>query len=309
MTRLDYINQNYPARKSDAEKYAFRRYVLESLAEKGIEARVEETKDGRNKNVVIGDPTTAKAVFTAHYDTPASSIFPNIMIPKNKLVFYLYQFVPITFLLAISITLSYLIGIVILNDITAYTAIFLLLYYGLFFFGMRVFTNKNNYNDNTSGVATVLSIVDNISEADLKNVAFILFDNEEKGKKGSAAYFKDHKEAMQDKFLLNFDCVGNGNNLIFIAQKDAVESEEFVLLQDSYADNVKYDTDFCTYKEGNSNSDHKNFPKGVGVVACKKSKRGLLYTPYIHTNRDVVADNGNVDFLTKNTCIFVQKLQ
>ena len=114
---------------------------------------------------------------------------------------------------------------------------------------------------------------------------------------------------MQDKFLVNFDCVGNGNNFIFIAQKDAVESEEFMLLKNSCIDNVKYDTDFCTYKEGNSNSDHKNFPKGVGVVACKKSKRGLLYTPYIHTNRDVVADNGNVDFLTKNTCIFIQKLQ
>lgn len=309
MTRLDYINQNYPARKSDAEKHAFRRYVLESLGEKGIDARVEETKDGKNKNVIIGDPTTAKAVFTAHYDTPASSIFPNIMIPKNKLVFYLYQFVPVTFLLVISLTLSYLIGIVILNDISAYTGAFLVLYYGLFFLGMRVFTNKNNHNDNTSGVATVLSIADNISEADLKNVAFILFDNEEKGKKGSAAYFKDHKEAMQDKFLVNFDCVGNGDNIIFIAQKGAADSKEYKLLSEVFDTCAGFELDFCTSKEGNSNSDHKNFPMGVACVACKKTKGGLLYTPYIHTHKDVVADNGNIDFLTKNTCIFLQKLQ
>lgn len=309
MTRLDYINQNYPVRKSDSEKHAFRRYVLESLKEKGIEARVETTKNGNHKNVIIGDPTTAKAVFTAHYDTPARSIFPNIMIPKNPLVFYSYQFVPVIFLLVISLTLSYLFGMVLLNNEGAYMASFLILYYGIFFLGMRIFTNKYNYNDNTSGVATVLSIVDSISEDDLKNVAFILFDNEEKGKLGSAAYYKDHKEAMKDKFLLNFDCVGNGNNVIFIAQKGAADSKEYKLLSEVFDTCAGFELDFCTSKEGNSNSDHKNFPMGVACVACKKTKGGLLYTPYIHTHKDVVADNGNIDFLTKNTCIFLQKLQ
>ena len=94
MTHLDYLNQNYPTRKTEQEKSDFRKYIVDGLAEKGIEAKVETTKDGKNKNLVIGNPTNAKAVFTAHYDTPAHSLFPNIMIPKNRLVFYLYQFVP-----------------------------------------------------------------------------------------------------------------------------------------------------------------------------------------------------------------------
>ena len=143
----------------------------------------------------------------------------------------------------------------------------------------------------------------------MKNVAFILFDNEEKGKLGSAAYNKDHKEAMKDKFLLNFDCVGNGDNIIFIAQKGAADSKEYKLLSEVFDTCAGFDLDFCTSKEGNSNSDHKNFPMGVACVACKKTKGGLLYAPYIHTHKDVVADNGNIDFLTKNTCIFLQKLQ
>jgi Zn-dependent M28 family amino/carboxypeptidase len=173
---------------------------------------------------------------------------------------------------------------------------------------MRAFTNQNKYNDNTSGVATVLTIIDNLSPEEFKNVAFILFDNEEKGKKGSAAYFKDHKSAMQDKFLINFDCVGNGENIIFIAQKNAVDSNEYHTLKDSFTKDSNFDLDFCTYKDGESNSDHKNFPRGVACIACKKSKKGILYTPRIHTSKDIVANNGNVDFLAKNTVNFITKI-
>jgi hypothetical protein len=257
---------------------------------------------------VIGDPKNSKAVFVAHYDTPARSLFPNIMIPKNPLVFYAYQFVPIIFLLIVSLLLSYFIGVVLLNDTNAYILSFLIFYYGIFFLMMKVFKNPCNYNDNTSGVATVLEIIDSLSDDELKNVAFILFDNEEKGKKGSSAYFKDHKDYMADKFVVNFDCVANGDNLIFIAQKDAVDSGEFKNLECSFEKSDEFSLDFCAYKEANSNSDHKNFPKGVGVVACKRSKNGLLYTPYIHTSRDVVASDKNIKYLSQNIIRFIKRL-
>ena len=99
MTYLDYINKTYPARKTAEEKENFRKYIVDELSKNGIEARIERTRDGKNDNIIVGDPSTAKAVFTAHYDTPARSIFPNIMMPKHRLLFYLYQFVPIIFLL------------------------------------------------------------------------------------------------------------------------------------------------------------------------------------------------------------------
>jgi hypothetical protein len=228
------------------------------------------------------------------------------MIPKNRVVFYLYQFVPVIFLLAISFTFAYIVGNVIFNDTRAYALSFLIAYYGLFFGIMRVFKNKHNHNDNTSGVATILSIIDGLSQDELSEVAFILFDNEEKGKKGSKAYFSDHKEQMKDKFLINFDCVGNGDNVIFIAQKDAVDSNEYRMLKDSFDYNDNFSLEFLTHKQAQSNSDHKNFPKGVACVVCKKLKRGLQYTPYIHTEKDVVANNSNIEFLSKNTCNFVK---
>ncbi len=308
MTHLDLINKEYPMRKTAQEKESFRAHVIEALAKKGIEARVERTKDGKNDNVIVGDPTTAKAVFTAHYDTPARSLFPNIMIPKDRFVFYTYQFVPIIFLLLISFAIAYLVGYVIFDDYNIFLLSFLIAYYAIFFAMMRVFKNKHNYNDNTSGVATVLSIIDNISYDQLKDVAFILFDNEEKGKKGSKAYYNDHKEEMKDKFLVNFDCVGNGKNVIFIAQKDAIDSKEYKSLEKCFERNSGFSLEFLTHKQADSNSDHKNYPKGVACVVCKKLKNGLLYTPYIHTEKDIVADNSNIDFLAKNTCIFIQNL-
>ena len=306
MTRLDYLNQNYPMRKSADEKENFRKYIVESLAKKGIEARVERTNDGKNDNVIIGDPTTAKAVFTAHYDTPARSLFPNIMMPKSRVLFFAYQFVPVIFLLVVSFAFAYLVGTLIFKDTKVYLLSFLFAYYGLFFGIMRAFKNKNNYNDNTSGVATLLSIIDRLSNEDLQSVAFILFDNEEKGKKGSKAYFNDHKEQMKDKFLVNFDCVGNGDNVVFIAQKDAINCDEYKALETAFDKKSEFSLQFLTYKQADSNSDHKNFPKGVACVVCKNTKNGILYTPNIHTTKDVVVSNVNIDFLSKNTVDFIK---
>ena len=79
------------------------------------------------------------------------------MIPKNRLIFYAYQFVPITLLLVISLTLAHIVGNVIFNDIRANLISFMVTYYGLYWGMMRGVKNKHNYNDNTSGVATVLS--------------------------------------------------------------------------------------------------------------------------------------------------------
>ncbi len=300
MTHLDYLNKNYPMRKSTGEKENFRKYIVNSLAKKGIEARVERTKDGKNDNIIIGNPESANAIFTAHYDTPARSIFPNIMMPKSRALFYAYQFVPVIFLLVVSFAFAFVVGTLIFNDTKVYLLSFLFAYYGLFFGIMRAFKNKNNYNDNTSGVATVLSIIDSLSKEELNNFAFILFDNEEKGKKGSKAYYNDHKEQMKDKFLINFDCVGNGDNVVFIAQKDAVDSTEYNNLKRIFVQEDGFNVEFLTHKEADSNSDHKNFPKGVACVACKKGKNGLLYTPNIHTSKDTVAFNKNIDFITKN---------
>ena len=313
MNYLDFINHSYPVRRTTKEKETFRTAIVEHLIDKGIDARVEKTADGKNENIVIGDVSTAKVVCTAHYDTPAASLFPNLMIPRSPL-FYLYQFAPIILILAASLGGAYLIsnaayqGADRMEYMRVFLPLYLAFYYGLYFLLYRVFKNPNNCNDNTSGVATVLAVLDNLSDEERKNFAFILFDNEEKGKKGSKAYVKDHKEMMQERLVVNFDCVGDGEHIIFIAMKDAEKQGYYHKLRESFDDDGAYHTYFYPIKGSQSNSDYKNFPCGVGCMACRRSRRGVFYTPNIHTPKDVVASAENIRFLSDGMKRFAKTL-
>jgi len=300
MKYLEFLNETFRVRRTAEQKKAFREYVLEEVNKTGIlEAKVETTGNKKNENVVIGDPLTAKVVCTAHYDTPMRAPFPNIMIPRNRLVFWLYQFVPVLFVLAVSLGIPFGID-ALLYDLSMQETmlIFLTLYYALYFGLFRGAKNPNNFNDNTSGVAVILSVVASLNAEQAKEVAFILFDNEEKGKKGSKAYFNDHKDVMKDKFLVNFDCVANGEHVVFVAMEEAQKKEDYERLQKSFAPNETYQTYFYPAKTSESNSDYKNFPCGVGCMACRQTKGGMLYTPYIHTAKDVAAKQENITFIS-----------
>jgi Zn-dependent M28 family amino/carboxypeptidase len=230
------------------------------------------------------------------------------MMPTNKGLFYLYQFAIIFVFLAIALIPAIVIGMGILNSELAYAGIFLTLYFGLFILCFKAFTNKNNANDNTSGVATILTLIEELSREQLEKVAFILFDNEEKGLQGAKAYSKAHKTQMQDKMLVNFDCVANGKNVIFIAKPKAEANPYYTTLKESFKPSEDFNVDFYAIKDAVSNSDYKKFEQGVCCVACKKSRKGILYTPYIHTKKDVIADVENIEFLVKSSVNFVDKI-
>ena len=72
------------------------------------------------------------------------------------------------------------------------------------------------------------------------------------------------------------------------------------------AEQAGFTTHFHSMKDTKSNSDQKSFPCGVGCMAYKRTKKGLLYTPYIHTPKDVVADNKNIEFLKKYVVRFFE---
>jgi len=303
MSYLDFLNTNYPMRRTAEQKEAFRTYILSVFPD----AKIETTADGKNQNVVIGDPLTAKMVCTAHYDTPAASLFPNLMIPRNPALFLLYQFVPVILMLAVALGAGYLVAQQFAQPgetdfLRIFLLVYLAVYYAAFFLMYHVFKNPNNFNDNTSGVAAVLSIAERLNEQERAETAFILFDNEEKGKKGSKAYYKDHKDAMKDRLLINFDCVGNGEHIVFIAMKDAEKRPEYRTLQECFRADNGFHTYFYPIKGSESNSDYKNFPCGIGCMACRRSRGGVLYTPYIHTPKDTVANNGNIAFITDGMC-------
>ena len=290
----DYLNEidsKYSIRRNDKEKQAFYEYVNAEIGE----GRVSKQTIGDNKNIVIDDILSADVIFTAHYDTPAASIVPNMMMPRNKILGTLINMLFPIFMALSSLGIASLIGYLANLDEGAVVAIYLVLYFGLYFILTRMLPNKHNKNDNTSGVATVLSIAKQISD---KKVAFVLFDNEEKGLLGSKALNKKYKSEFENKLVINFDCVGNGDQMIFITKEKAEAREEYLALEEVLKNCGEYDIHYVPLKKACSNSDYKSFPCSIGVMACSKGKFAKAYTGRIHTSRDTVASAKNICFLS-----------
>ena len=301
MDYLEYVNEKYPIRRSKSEKEDFRKYVLSKVESSKYDAYVETDK--KSNNVIIGNINEAEVIFTAHYDTPAASIIPNILLPKNKVLRRLAWLLSIIVSVIICCKLDnlitkefyekrMLIEILIL-------VLFVLLCYLLFF----CFRNKHNKNDNTSGVATILSLV---SECSAKNIAFVLFDNEERGKLGSKAFKKKHNGIIKDKLVINFDCVGVGNHVLFIAKESAMNHVLYDNLKKYIKINNSFDVEFCSSKDACSNSDYKNFECSISVMICEE-KNDILYVDKIHTNKDVEAYSENINFLVDNMLKFIRE--
>ncbi len=303
MDYLNEVNRLYPIRKTKGEKKKFRQYVIKEAESCGKSAKLETV--GKHNNIVIGDVKNAKAIFTAHYDTPATSIVPNLMMPRNPVLCYLYHFSYPFILAMLSLLAAAALKLAFSLDMTVYIIIYIALYLGVFYLCTRTFKNKNNKNDNTSGVSTVLSLMQKTERDD---IAFVLFDNEEKGLLGSKAFNKIHKDELEATPVLNLDCVGFGKNIIFIAKPEAERIPEYQKLQIAFARDEEYNTHFFPMKGSVGSSDHKRFKCGIGVMSCKRSKFIGYYTSRIHTNFDTVADVANVEFLTERFGAFIKSL-
>ena len=83
-------------------------------------------------------------------------------------------------------------------------------------------------NDNGSGSATILEIVEQIRKVKPRNkIRFIWFGAEEHGLLGSEAYVESLPQAERDKIaaMLNFDMVGSPNFVRFVYDGDLSDSE------------------------------------------------------------------------------------
>lgn len=76
---MDVLEQ-FPVRKSKRQKKAFRNEVQAYLEGLGYECTEEKGSLG-GRNLIIGDPENAKYLVTAHYDTCAHMIIPNLSRP------------------------------------------------------------------------------------------------------------------------------------------------------------------------------------------------------------------------------------
>lgn len=307
---LNEIDSRFPVRNSGEQKEAFREYVLEETGKLCYFASVEMQgcmkPSEQRRNIVLGSPENANVVFTAHYDTPRRMLFPNMMIPLNPVLKYICVFIPIIAMLAVAIGAAFavraLTGLEGLPGRLVTVGVYAAVYIGLFFLLLRGPANKHNRNDNTSGTAAVLSLAEQL--AGVPGVAFILFDDEEKGKKGSKAYAQYRPEVKSDQLVVNMDCVGNGDQFIVGAAEAAMTDPRFPALSAALESigAMVYST-----KKASMNSDHKNFDKGVGICACSKGKLIGYYTGRIHTVRDTVASPENIEKLTGALAAFARR--
>lgn len=313
MAYIDTLIEKFPIRKNKAQKEAFRTWVLEEAEKLGYTAQVE--KKGSSNNVVIGDADSAEAVFTAHYDTPPVMPVPNFITPCNVLVYILYQLVLTVLIIGVGIGLGALAGALVgalsgnvdagfaMGSMGSMIGLWTLII--LMMFGPA---NKNNANDNTSGVAAVLETMARIPEEKRSKVAFILFDNEEKGMLGSSAHASMHKNVKKNTLLVNMDCVGLGDNILFFSPKKARNHAHFEKLQaglnaQSGRNLLWRNMESCIYP-----SDQMQYKHGIAVCSCKKAKVIGYYCDRIHTKRDTIADAGNIAFIADGLAAFARSL-
>lgn len=286
----------FPVRKSKKQKEDFRESVRSYLENIGYVVTVEKGSVGA-KNVVIGDPDSAKYLITAHYDTPASIGLPNILTPCNPFTFILWQILLVCIFIVAAVTPGVLIGLL-LNNAELAGVCSSLIYWVLLIMLLVGPANKNNANDNTSGVVTLLETAAAWPESKRDMVCFVLFDLEEAGLIGSASYRKAHKASSDNQIVLNMDCVGDGNEIVlFPTKKLKKDPNSMTLIRKLNGSSREkmitvHEKGFSTYP-----SDQKNFPYGVGIAAFHRKKGIGLYLGRIHTSRDTVLEEENVNYL------------
>ena len=308
------IFEKYQVRKTREQKTKFIDHVLSTSESLGYSARVENGR-AHSRNIVVGDPKKARVVFTAHYDTCPRLPFPNFITPKNIAIYLTYQilvgvliylipigcaqFVTQLLLQIFAPTFEYTYLVTLLVD---YAVLILVLY--LLLAGPA---NKHTANDNTSGVVTLLELMHALPEDDREKAAFVFFDLEESGLIGSKSFAVQHKAMMSKKLLINFDCVSDGEIMLFALRPDAACHLE--ALQAAFQTTEAVTAEHCT-RGVFYPSDQKNFPCGVGVAALKKTKKGkLLYMNRIHTKRDTIWREENIAYLTNGSIALIQSLK
>ena len=283
----------HPIRKTEEQKEAFRRDVQAYVQELGYSYTLETEKNKAN-NVIIGDSEQAKYLLSAHYDTPATLGIPNVCTPCNALLAGLRYLAAVLFGASCSGGAFLLIKA---GFLIPGIALIILLLCDLWLMKIAP-ANVNNANDNTSGVVTLLEIARSLPEAHRHKVCFLLFDLEEKGLKGSAAYRKAHKDITEKQILLNLDCVGDGDHILLMPtkklRKDVIFISRLKYLGGWFGKKqiLTIDKGFCAYS-----SDHKNFPLAVGIGAFHKRKGMGFVLDKIHTKHDTNLEITNVNLL------------
>lgn len=289
------VLKDYEVRKTKKQKTAFITAVTAFAASCRYTAKIEHGSLGC-RNIVIGDAENADYLITAHYDTCAWLPLPNLVTPFSAPLFVLYQLFLTVSLMAFAL-LPALIVHYLFPGSTWGRVVALLGYITVFVLVAAGPANRHTANDNTSGVVTLLTILESLPENQRHKVCFVLFDLEEAGLLGSAAYRKAHRAATNRQIVLNMDCVGDGDEIVLIPGKRVRMNENAMKRLESISGIWGRKSISVHKKSAIYPSDQAAFPNGVAVAAFCRSRFAGRYYSRIHTHRDTILDPTNVNIL------------
>lgn len=294
--------ERYQVRKSAAQKTAFIDWACDYAKKLGYAPKVERSGHFVDtRNIVIGDVDRASTLITAHYDTCARLPFPNFLTPQCWPIIILTQLLlPMIFFGVLGLGVGYAAGwlvhqlpVPVAAGVTLCGLLSFALMMGLIALMLCGPANPHTANDNTSGTALVLLALH--AFAGRGDVAFVLFDNEEKGMIGSSAFVKAHKAVAKRAFVINLDCVSDGDTLLYTGSKEAMKSERaakvVAALEDTaprYGKRARQGTAPGTLYP----SDQMMFKQGTAFAAMRGKR--VLYLSRIHTPKDTQFDERNL---------------
>ena len=291
------ILTKYQVRKTGKQKTAF----IDFLRGQIPELQLEESGLLHSRNLIVGDVRTAKVIFGAHYDTCARLPFPNLIFPKNFLFSILYGVLTaVPFFLLMFLSLHLMQTALHWPFLLSYWLSFAVLFLGvgiIFFAGPA---NRHTANDNTSGVIMLCELMQRLDAETRQQVAFVFFDNEENGLLGSSAFRKVHKKELAGKLLVNFDCVSDGDHLLLVQSK-TTQKRYGAMLEQSFCDAAGKTVHLEKSATTLYPSDQAGFPVSLAVAFLNRHRLLGLYMNRIHTSRDTIFDEGNIEYLCAGT--------
>ena len=313
-TSIKELLDNYQVRRSFKQKQIFTEWMRKHADEYDYKLDEQHYKKGRGRNLIVGNPKTAKIILTAHYDTPPNALFPISTIVGSIPMYILGQvfiFLPIIIVLWLIQRAATEIfdGIGIWSEMVPFfwteISLWALTLLIMWLFQMMMgFANRKNANDNTSGVAVLLSLLEDLPHDKRSKVCFVFFDDEEKGLLGSKSFKKSYNKNIRFKPLINFDCVAHGRHLMFITRKEFRESRFNEILTEITAGKA-------LVKEAKKYvypSDQLIFRKSFGVAALHKMSIFGYYLSRLHSRFDKKFNMDNIEALNQMMIAFIEKI-
>lgn len=321
----NFLNNNLNLLKNEQNRFwmkrttKFREILTKILKEKlNFNVEIHNFPILWGKNIITSITDDTKVLLMAHYDTPGSFIACYFLLPIWKIIGMSNNFLVILLVIPVVLLYALIVSFLLIKcfptlDLKCICIITPFLIIAPAF----IIPNLRNFNDNTSGILTILSIAEKLKNKD--KVALIFTDQEEFFRSGSKNLKSNlikclGQTKMEDLIIMNFDPVGTGEYLLIHGNK---KGEDFYNKIKEHMQKDDFKNIIVTpYSYGTS--DHISFPNNQSV--CFSFLNKALYTkhfypPRVHTFFDNVGLDkkskeeylGNIEKLSSAVAKYIEE--